>query len=261
MVEVRVPYEVDGRSFEGMIVYDDGVVARRSVLFMQPDWYGVSPETIAQARELAGERYVVLLADMFGAGTGADSESKQFDELLGRMLGVHKDLAFTLACGNTAYKTMLEEAEKRGLVDAAAPKCAVGYCAGAGFLVEQARSGEDFDAVVALHITNPNPVVPGTRCDIKGRVMAIHGAADPVTPRDKMDAFEEELTAANVEWQLVMFGGAVHSFCVPSANFQGAQYDETLCRKSYRMMHDFFAETARAAADAEPRLPTGLATG
>jgi len=244
MPEIKVPYEVDGRSFEGLIVSSDTAVAGRPVLFMQPDWYGVSPETIAQAHELAGDRYVVLLADMFGAGTGAQAETMQFDELLGRMLGVHKNLAFTLGCGSAAYAAMLAEAERQGLVEKAASKFAVGYCAGAGFLMEQARSGEDFDAVVALHITNPNPAVADTPCNIKGRVLAIHGAADPVTPKEKMDAFEEELTAAKVDWQVVMFGGAVHSFCVPSANFPGAQYDEKLCRTSYRMMHDFFAEAS-----------------
>jgi dienelactone hydrolase len=242
MVEIRVPYQVDGRSFEGVIVCEDGDGAKRPVLFMQPDWFGVSSETIGQAHEIAGKQYVVLLADMFGAGYGA--QPKTFDELMAGMLAVHRDLPFTLACGSKAYESMLTEADKHGLVDTAAPRSAVGYCAGGGFLLEQARAGEDFDAVVVLHVTNPNPVVPGTQCNIKGRVLAIHGSADPVTPKDKMDAFEEELTAANVEWQVMIFGGAVHAFCVPSANFEGVRYDEKLCRKSYRLMHDFFAETA-----------------
>jgi dienelactone hydrolase len=239
MVEIKVPYQVDGRTFEGMIVCDDGNGGKRPVLFMQPDWFGVCSETIGQAREVAGGRYVVLLADMFGAAYG--SEPKTFDELMAGMLAVHRDLPFTLACGSEAYRALLTEADKHGLVGTAAPKAAVGYCAGGGFLLEQARAGGDFDALVVLHVTNPNPLVPGTPCNIRGRVLAIHGSADPVTPKPMMDAFEDELTAANVEWQVVTFGGAVHSFCVPSANIDGARYDEALCRKSYRLMYDFFA--------------------
>jgi dienelactone hydrolase len=71
MAEKKVPYTLDGRQFEGMIVYDDGVKAKRPVVFMQPDWKGVCPDTIGQARAVAGKDYVVLMADMFGAGYGA----------------------------------------------------------------------------------------------------------------------------------------------------------------------------------------------
>jgi dienelactone hydrolase len=94
-----------------------------------------------------------------------------------------------------------------------------------------------------FHVTNPNPTVAGTPCDIKGRVLAIHGSADPITPKPMMDAFEEELTKAKVDWQVMMFGGAVHSFCDPTANAGPTRYDEKLCRKSYMLMRDFFAET------------------
>ena len=69
-------------------------------------------------------------------------------------------------------------------------------------MLEQARAGADFKAFVVFHVTNPNPVVPGTPCNIKGRVLAIHGRADPVTPKPMMDAFEEELTKAKVDWQV-----------------------------------------------------------
>ena len=65
----------------------------------------------------------------------------------------------------------------------------------------------------------------------------------PVTPKPMMDAFEEELTKAKVEWQVMMFGGAVHSFCDPTADAGPTRYDEKLCRKSYMLMRDFFAET------------------
>jgi hypothetical protein len=37
---------------------------------MQPDWKGVCADTVAQAHAVAGEDYVVLMADMLGAGYG-----------------------------------------------------------------------------------------------------------------------------------------------------------------------------------------------
>jgi dienelactone hydrolase len=240
MAEKKVPYQVNGRQFEGMIVYDDSVTAKRPAIFMQPDWKGVCADAIGQARTVAGKDYVVLMADMFGAGYG--QKPKGPDELRAGMLAVHKDLAFTVACGRTADDALAGEANKLGLIDAGR-RVAIGYCAGGGYALEQARAGADFSAVVVLHVTNPNPVVPDTPCNIKGRVLAIHGSADPVTPKPMMDALEEELTKAGVDWQVMMFGSAVHSFCDPTAAAGPTRYDEKLCRKSYMLMRDFFAET------------------
>jgi dienelactone hydrolase len=240
MTEKKVPYQVNGRQFEGMIVWDDSGTAKRPVIFMQPDWKGVCADTIGQARTVAGKDYVVLMADMFGSGYG--QKPKTTDELRAGMLAVHKDRAFTIACGGAANEALFAEANKLGLIDAA-KKAAIGYCAGGGYVLEQARDGADFKAFVVFHVTNPNPVVPGTPCNIKGRVMAIHGSADPVTPKPMMDALEEEMTKANVDWQVMMFGGAVHSFCDPTVHAGALRYDEKLCRKSYMLMRDFFTET------------------
>ena len=105
MAEKKVPYQVNGRQFEGMIVYDDSVNAKRPAIFMQPDWKGVCGDTIAQARTVAGKDYVVLMADMFGAGYGEQPKTRE--ELAAGMRAVHTDLAFTIACGGKAYDTLL----------------------------------------------------------------------------------------------------------------------------------------------------------
>src|SRR5262249_55145151 len=174
---------------------------------MQPDWKGVCKDTIGQARTIAGKDYVVLMADMFGAGYGDTAKTR--DQLAAGMMAVHKDLPFTIACSGAAFDTLMAKAKSLGLADDARPS-AIGYCAGGGFALEHARTGADFKAVIVYHVTNPNPVVAGTPCNIKGRVLAIHGSADPITPKPMMDALEDELTNAKVDWQVMMFGGAVH---------------------------------------------------
>ena len=243
IVEKKVGYEYDGRKFEGAIVYDDGAKTKRPVLFMQPDWAGVCDDTLGQAREIAGKDYVVLMADMFGEGYGG--KKKTVDDLMKSSRGVRGNVPFINGCGAKALDVLGAEADKLGLVDLG-KKVAVGYCIGGGYVLEQARAGADFKGVVVLHVTVPNPVVPGTPCNIKGRVLAIHGSADPVTPKPQMDALEAELTAAKVDWQEVLFGHAVHSFCDPNAPTTGnspQRYDEKLCKKSYQLMREFFAET------------------
>src|SRR6478609_5956893 len=105
MAEKKVPYQVNGRPFEGVIVYDDSVTGKRPAVFMQPDWKGVCADTIGQARTAAGKDYVMLMADMFGKGYGDKPKTQQ--ELRAGMTAVHQDLAFTLACGGAAYDALM----------------------------------------------------------------------------------------------------------------------------------------------------------
>lgn len=241
MVEKKIAYEHDGRKFEGAIVYDDSVKGKRPAIFMQPDWKGVCGDTLEQARTVAGKDYVVLMADMFGEGYGAKPKTQ--DDLMKSSRAVRGNFAFINGCGGKADQVLSAEAQKLGLIDAGS-KFAIGYCIGGGYALEQARAGADYKGVVVFHVTAPNPVAPGTKCNIKGRVLAIHGSADPVTPKPQMDSLEAELTEAKVDWQVMLFGQAVHSFCDPTANAGPTRYDAKLCKKSYALMREFFAETA-----------------
>ena len=59
-------------------------------------------------------------------------------------------------------------------------------------------------------------------------LLALHGAADPNVPPGAVTAFEDEMTAANVDWQLVKFGGAVHAFTNPDADELGKRFNMPL---------------------------------
>ena len=239
MAEIKVPYEYGGRRFEGMLVHSDGIAAKRPALFMQPDWLGVCRHSIDMAHEVAGEDYVVMVADMFGAGYG--EREKSFDELMKFSRGVRNDLPFLLGCGSAAYAALTEAANARGVIDPAR-KGAIGYCIGGGFALEQARAGADFKGTVVFHVTLPNPLDASVRPNIKGPVLALHGSADTVTPKPMMDALAEELTEIGIDWQIMMFGHALHSFCDKGVNNAIQRYDEKLAKQSYRMMRDFFAQ-------------------
>jgi dienelactone hydrolase len=72
-----------------------------------------------------------------------------------------------------------------------------------------------------------------------------HGADDPFESAQDLAAFENEMRNAGVDWQLIKYGGAVHSFTQPNAgndNSKGAAYNERADKRSWEAMKQFFAE-------------------
>jgi dienelactone hydrolase len=45
-----------------------------------------------------------------------------------------------------------------------------------------------------------------------------------------------------VDWRMMYYGGAVHSFTNPEANRDGAKYNEKADKRSWEDMKEFFAE-------------------
>ena len=182
----------------------------------------------------------MMVADMFSKGYG-DVERTQ-EELGTIARGTRRDLAFVQRCGAATCVALGAEADRQGLIDTNRIG-AIGYCMGGGVVLEQARAGADFKGVVVFHVTLPNPIDPDATSDFRGRILAIHGSADAIKPKLQMDAMEAELTAAGADWQHFNIGHALHSFCVLGADSDTQRYDDKLCKRSYRLMRDFFDET------------------
>lgn len=238
MGRIAVPYSWGGRDFEGAVVWDDSVATARPAIFMQPDWYGVCDHALDMALEAAGPGYVMLVADMYGVGYGA--RKKEYEELLSSAQAARRDLALVREGGAVALEALLAAARAEGPMKDG-PLGAIGFCMGAGIVLEQARAGKDFAGTVSFHVTLPNPVEENPPRAFQGRYLNIHGRADPVTPKEMMDALEEELTEAGVDWQTMTFGRATHAFCVRGENNPPyTLFDEELCQQSFAMMREFF---------------------
>jgi len=130
---------------------------------------------------------------------------------------------------------------------------AMGYCFGGTTVLELARSGADVKGVVSFHGGLGTPS-PEDAKNIKAKVLALHGADDPNVPPPEVQAFQEEMRKAKVDWELVSYGGAVHSFTDWNAgndNSRGAAYNEEADKRSWEAMKAFFQELF--AGDAKAR--------
>jgi len=93
---------------------------------------------------------------------------------------------------------------------------AIGYCFGGGTVLELARSGAEVAGVVSFHGNLDTPNAADAK-QIRGKVLVCHGADDPYVPAEQIAAFQKEMREAGVDWQMVSYGGAVHSFTNPDA--------------------------------------------
>ena len=89
---------------------------------------------------------------------------------------------------------------------------------------------------------------PPWKLTTETRSAPLRASSSAAVPPKQVDAFQEEMRKAGVDWQFVSYGGAVHAFTNPGAgsdNSKGAAYNERADRRSWEAMKTFFAETLK----------------
>ncbi|OPF44733.1 hypothetical protein C531_02105 [Pseudomonas aeruginosa SD9] len=212
MSEIRVEpvaYDIDGQPYEGQLVYDASHAGPRPGLLMAPNWMGVSAAALDIARQVAGRGHVVLVADLYGR----DVRPQNGDEAGAAMMPLKNDRALLRKRMQAALAALRGQA--LAAVDTTR-QAAFGFCFGGCCALELARDGAELKAFVSFHGTLDTPD-PAHARNIKGAVLVLDGASDPLVPREQLPAFAREMTDAGVDWQLTSYGGAVHSFTDPNA--------------------------------------------
>lgn len=120
----------------------------------------------------------------------------------------------------------------------------IGYCMGGAAIIELARMGAPFVAIVGFH-SGFLPGTPDENGSIKGRLLLCHGVDDPIVTAVQRDAFLAEASAAGIDWQLHLYGGVGHSFTnidIGALGLSGFAYDEAADRRSWAAMLNLFEE-------------------
>jgi len=235
IVKKTIEYRQGDTVLEGYLAYDKDGPAKKPGVLIFHQWMGLTGYERMRAEQLAALGYVAFAADLYGKEARPKSP-KEAGELAGKYRG---DRALLRARAKAALAALREEPNV--LRDEIA---SIGYCFGGGAALELARSGADVLGTVSFHGTLDTPTPQDAR-NIRGKVLVLHGADDPNVPRAAVLGLEDELTAAGVDWQVVLYSGAVHAFTQPEAGSdksKGVAYDERADRRSWQAMRDFFAE-------------------
>lgn len=230
-----VTWQIEGQAFEGRLVYDADAAQLRPGLLMAPNWMGVSQGAEDIARQVAGQGYVVLLADLYGQAV----RPANGDEAGAAMMPLKNDRGLLRQRMQAALDQLLAQPDVQLDTQRIA---SFGFCFGGCCALELARSGADLKAAVSFHGTLDTPE-PADARNIKGAVLVLHGAADPLVPKEQLPAFEAEMDAARVDWQLLSYGGAVHSFTDPAANVPGKMmYDAKVSKRAFTSLYNLLDE-------------------
>lgn len=230
----EVEYTQDGTVLQGFMAWDDAKTGKRPGILVVHEWWGHNQHARTAAEKLAKAGYVGFALDMFGKGkvTTHPAEAQAF------VAEATKDSALAKARFDAARAELL----KSPYVDAGRIG-AIGYCFGGAVVLAMASAGEDLDAVATFHAAlGGEPVEKGK---VKGRLLVMTGAADPMVPAAQVAAFEKSMKDAGARVQIIRYPGARHGFTNPNADkagVEGLAYNADADRKSWAEALKLFRE-------------------
>ncbi len=231
-----VEYRDGDTILEGYVVWDSAQINKPAPgVLVVHQWLGLTDYEKRRCQQLAEMGYVAFALDIYGKGVRPANTQEA-----GKTAGIYKK-------DRELYRRRLNLGleQLNALPGVAADKiAAIGYCFGGTGVLELARSGAHLAGGVSFHggLDSPNPT---DGKNIAAKLLILHGADDPFVPAKEIDAMRAELDEAQVDWQMIYYSGAVHSFTQPMAgndNSLGAAYNEKADKRSWLAMQTFFSE-------------------
>lgn len=234
--EEPVSYTVGNQTFDGYVAYDAGSTARRPVVLVVPEWWGLTDYPRMRARQLAAMGYLAMAVDMYGGGkTAANPEEAQ-------------NLATPLYQNPQAAQARLDAAlaKARTMPQADTTKAAaIGYCFGGSMVLNAAKLGSNFKGVVSFH--GGLEGVPPQKEKLHAQVLVCHGGADNFVPETQVAAFKKSMDSVGANYTFKVYPNATHAFTNPDADNKAAQfkmpirYNGAADTASWKDMQSFFA--------------------
>lgn len=230
-----IEYAQGDTPLRGFLAWDDAAKGKRPGVLVVHEAWGENEHARNQALRLAQAGYVGFALDMYGNG----KVTAHLDHAKAFMQEASKDPAVLRARFEAALKVLQAQPQvdprKIGVV---------GYCFGGGVALRMARAGEPLTAVSTFHAAIPATGGPPPG-KVKPRILINTGAADPLVPMEKVDAFAKELKEAGAKVTVIAYPNARHSFTNPDADklgMEALQYDADADRKSWEATVKMFRE-------------------
>lgn len=239
-VKTKIVEYRDGNTvLEGFVAWDDSRTnANTPGVLVVHQWLGLTDYEQSRCKQLAQLGYVAFACDIYGKGVRPANTQEA-----GQMAGKYKS-------DRELYRRRLnlglQQLQQQPGV-ASNKLAAIGYCFGGTGAIELARSGAQVAGIVSFHGGLDSPT-PADGQQIQAKILICHGADDPFVPKADIEAMLTEFNQAKVDWQMIAYSGAVHSFTQPMAGndtSRGAAYNAAADQRSWEAMQQFFNELFR----------------
>ena len=231
MEVTRIAYRDGDAELIGLFFSDFAMKHSRPGVLVVHGSAGLDDHAKEQAVRLAKLGFVVLACDMYGNGIAGNREL-----VLARINELRHDLTKLCQRARAGVEALLSHPQVDGRI------AAVGYCFGGLTVLELARSGIDLTGVISVHgsLNTPRPAQPGT---VKAKILVCHGALDPHVPITQVSEFVQEMNQAGADWQLIIYGGAMHGFTHKDGpSLPGVAYHAPSDTRSATAIRHFLAE-------------------
>jgi len=227
-------YQDQDTLLQGFYAYDEKGANQKPLILIAHDWTGCNDFARGKAKKLAELGYVGFALDVYGNGKlGSTKEEKS--ALMQPLMSDRKLLLRRM-------QAALSTAKNLPMVDA--KKIAVmGFCFGGLCALDLARSGVDIQGTISFHGLLMQPEdLPKNK--ILAKILAFHGYDDPMGLPMQMQAFAQEMTQSQADWQIHIYGNTMHAFTNPAANDKdsGLLYEAKADHRSWQALKDFLQE-------------------
>jgi len=207
-----LPYKTDdGLTFEGYFAAPQNRSGLAGVLVV-PEAPGLGAHVKRRVDSLAKAGYAALGVDLHGKGALATSPD-QARAWVGELKAQPEMLIARLDAALAALSDRPEVDPDR--------LSAAGYCFGGWCVMELARAGRPLRSVSVFHGS-----VSSTRGAeaITGSVLVCSGDTDPFVPVEQLLAFQTEMSAAGVDFEICLYGSVKHGFTDADQPMQGPAF-------------------------------------
>jgi len=213
------------------LLFVDKRAGRRPGLLLVHHGGGLDDHAKSRSHSFAELGFIVFACDMYGRGIAGNRE--RTTALLMEMRANPEKLV-------TRARAGLDVLAAHPSVDGRL--AAIGYCFGGMTVLQMARSGMPLVGVASVHgsLATVLPAGPGA---IQAKVLVCHGALDPHVPMPHVTTFVEEMKEAGADWQLILYGRAMHGFTQQgSTGMPGVAYNQAADARSTAAVKAFFLE-------------------
>lgn len=226
----------DGSTLIGYFAAPESTTPVAGVI-VSPEWWGRNEYTEQRARELAEQGYAALAIDMYG-NKKVTTEAAQANDWMTETFQDPETIVTRAFAGLEALAAQTEVNQ--------AKLGAIGFCYGGKVILDLARAGAPLQAVATFH-ANLSPKSPAEEGKVQAEILVLHGELDSMVSFEDVANFREEMHAAKVNHEVIIFENAKHGFSNPladekaKANGVDLGYNAEAEQQSLEAMYDLLA--------------------